>query len=86
MERREVGINHAAAAERLLLVTARPIEPHSPLEPSLVLPIGFKRWLWPRLMACNAEYLALPAAIHLLHVACRELKNRTPARRVRPRR
>lgn len=78
MERGDVGINHAAAAERLLLVTARPIEPHSPLDPSLVLPIGFKRWLWPRLMACNAEYLGLPADIHLPHVACRELKIARP--------
>ena len=74
MERGKGGINHAAAAERLLLVTARSIEPPSPVDPSLVLPIGFKRCLWHRLMACNAEFLGLPAAIHLPHVACRELK------------
>ena len=29
-------------------------------------------------MACNAEYLGLPAAIHLPHVACRELKIARP--------
>ena len=50
--------------------------------PSVVVPmdcgVGFKRWLWIRLTACNAENLSLPAAIQLQHVACRELKIARP--------
>ena len=55
MERGDLGVNHAAAKERLLFVTARPIEPHSGLSSRLELPGGVKRWAWPRLLKCAVE-------------------------------
>jgi hypothetical protein len=74
MERGEVGLNHVMAKERLLLVTARPIEPHAPISSRLVLPRDFNRWLWPKLLKCMTESLGLPTGVELEAVAKQKLK------------
>jgi len=58
-----IGVNHAAALERVLLVSARPVEPHSPVPKQLDLPPSFQRWVWPPLLQCNVEHLGLPTGV-----------------------
>ena len=62
MERGDLGVNHAAAKERLLFVSARPVEPHSPLPPALELPEGAHKWMWPRLLKCVFGEQVLPCS------------------------
>ena len=59
-------------------MTARSIEPHSPLDPQACLADWLQAAVVAHLLACNAEYLGLPADIHVPHVACRELNIARP--------
>ena len=74
MLRGEVGMNHAAFAERLLFVTTRPQDPHSPLPDNLETTEVFKRWQWPHAMQCTLPMLGLHPGAADPHQASRTLK------------
>lgn len=54
------GSHHVACAERFLLITGKPVEPHSPLPPGLDLPEGFQQWIWAPLLENMLVPLGLP--------------------------
>ena len=73
MDRGHVGSNHAAAKERLLFVTAAPIEPYVGFSTRLLLPAGSKRWLWPQLLKCMVGPLGFPLGVDQPAVAAQIL-------------
>ena len=83
IERGDLGVNHAAAKERLLFVTARPIEPHSGLSSRLELPGGVKRWVWLRLLKCAVEALGFPPGVDEPALAAERLSRARPANATR---
>jgi hypothetical protein len=62
MLRGKLGANHAAAAERVLMVSARPVDPHTPVPDFVEYPLGHARWKWPRLLHANVEHLGMKSA------------------------
>lgn len=59
MEKGETGCHHAAAKERFVVSTGRPIQPHQPLPTDYVLPANHKKWKWHPLLAAVADVLGL---------------------------
>ena len=60
IERGEVGTNHVAVKERLLVGTGRPVDPHHAVPVHLQTDAGFKRWIWSPLLRVMVEPLGLP--------------------------
>lgn len=63
MLRGQSGQHEAAALERILLCSGRPIAPHAPLAESLQLPEHAERLLWAPLLSTMCEPLGLPEAV-----------------------
>ena len=59
MERGESGSHHAAAKERFLVATGRPVQPHAPLPEDYAMPHGCDREKWVPLVPDVAEILEL---------------------------
>ena len=56
---KDVGQHVCAALDRFTVVTARPVQPHSPLPTSLALPSEDSRWAWLPVPRDHASELGL---------------------------
>jgi hypothetical protein len=74
MLRGTFGNDSVAVSFRLLFSSGRPIEPYAALPLGLQLPPDFKRWLWPKLLACMVAPLGLPAGVQHVDVARNSLE------------
>ena len=54
MERGEVGSHHTCMQERILISTARVVQPHDGLPPDYVMPQGHDQWIWVPLVSVVA--------------------------------
>ena len=68
------GSHHVACAERFLLVTGSPVEPHSPLPAGLELPPFFRRFVWAPLLEPMLTDLGLPVEVMQYEYARQEFE------------
>ena len=74
MLRGDFGNDVAVVPKGLLITSGSPIEPYQALPRRMSVPLGFKRWKWPRLLRCMFQPLGTLDDAKALDSAGRSLK------------